>query len=203
MKTTSGFQNKTLCVDASTQISKQRQTPATNPSVGNTCCCCYNCGHKWLCDYHGNSLVSWHQLSDSAALCGLKMQLVGVARWRIVEIKIFEFIWWLAGLCLVISLYLFCIWYDLIIVHFLLPDFIPYISMGILTVTVLEMSFLLRVWRADNSLIMFWRDQKDLKQLKLSKGDWRQSLVPAKQHFTPQLVFTVFTHTIKSDHLPE
>ena len=28
----------------------------------------YNCCREWLCDYHGNSLVSWLQLSGSAVL---------------------------------------------------------------------------------------------------------------------------------------
>ena len=58
------FQNKTFCVDTSTQISQKTQTQALLILqehfvllflITQT----YNCGHEWLCDYRGNSSASW------------------------------------------------------------------------------------------------------------------------------------------------
>ena len=73
---TSGyFQNKTLCVDTSTHISKKRQTQALLliPRSGTPVVVfrthTYNCGCEWLCDYRGNSSASWCQLS-TVLCCG-------------------------------------------------------------------------------------------------------------------------------------
>ena len=75
------FQNTT-----STQISKKRHTQALLLILRSGTLCVvvlitqtYNCGHEWLCDYHGNSSALRHQLSTVLCCGGLTPQPVGIA----------------------------------------------------------------------------------------------------------------------------
>ena len=67
------FQNKTLYVSASTKMTKKRQIQALLPIIQLGALLVvfithtFNCCCKWLYNYCGNSLVSWLQLSGSAA----------------------------------------------------------------------------------------------------------------------------------------
>ena len=79
------FQNKTLRVDTSTQISKKETNTSSSadPSVGNTFVLLFSmtqtCGRKWSCDYCRNSSASQCQLTTVLLRGRLKTQPVGTA----------------------------------------------------------------------------------------------------------------------------
>ena len=83
---TSGYFSKynPPCWRQHTNLKKETITSSSsNPSVRITSCCCfyntytYNCSREWLCDYCGNSSVSWRQLSTILRHGRLKTQPVG------------------------------------------------------------------------------------------------------------------------------